>query len=342
LLVSCAAEGPPHPPRVQRPVRVDDLKVVQTGATLRLSFTRPLLATDGRRLTKSIEVQIFRRVGRAQEKAPQPPIPTKPWVSISPDELGAYTEGTAIIYDDRTSKNQFSGLVGSTVSFAVLTLTRGFRGRQRPSELSNTAEIEVMDVSPPVQRVTITETAGGLELRWPAPIRSLTGSHPPAVLGYRIYRSTKPEARAYSLLAQTAKCEYDDRHFRFNQPYLYRVRAVFEVRPAVAESDASNPVSFTPRDIFPPPVPKGLSAVYTGRSVQLVWRPDTVTNLAGYNVYRQESGEPPQRLNVELLMTPAFADTSAKAPHQYWYWVTSVSLARNESGPSAKVRVDTK
>jgi fibronectin type 3 domain-containing protein len=71
-----------------------------------------------------------------------------------------------------------------------------------------------------------------------------------------------------------------------------------------------------------------------------VWKPDTTSNCAGYNVYRQQSGNTAKPLNPRLLVTPAFTDTTAEPRQRYSYWVTSVSIAGHESSPSAKVLVN--
>jgi len=65
------------------------------------------------------------------------------------------------------------------------------------------------------------------------------------------------------------------------------------------------------------------------------------TDLAGYRVYRSEQeGTRGQLLTPELLPTPAVRDTSVKPGHRYWYTVTAVDRAGNESTPGAAVVVD--
>jgi hypothetical protein len=341
LWSGCAAQGPPHPPRIQQPVRIGDLKVEQRGRTLRLTFSRPLLATDGRRLTKPIGLTIFRQLSPPGELTGSTFTGVRPWVSLPAGELGAHTEGPDIIYNDRLSAQNFRRLVGTTFSFRVESFTRGFRGRRRESDPSNIARMKLLDVSPPLQGIRAVSTPRGVNLRWSPPTQSLTGGRPLAIASYIVYRSTKPQPSSYALLGRTIATEYMDRNFRFNQTYFYRIRALFQEEGYVAENASSQPVSIVPRDIFPPPVPSGLTAVYTGRSVQLVWNSVVAPNLAGYNIYRQESSGLSQRLNHELLRTPTFADTTAEAGHRYSYWVTSVSLAHNESSPSAKAIVET-
>ena len=342
LLGGCAAEGPPHPPQIQRPVRIDDLTVVQTGRIFRLSFKRPLLTTDGRRLTKPIDVSIFRQLTPHGETVPGPFIAVKPWVSLPAQELAAELRGPNIVYDAPLSTLKFRSQVGTTFSFMVITATRGFRGRLRESDPSNVARIKLLDVSPPLQALRLTQSPDALELRWSPPTRGLTGGPLPAITGYLVFRSTKPASGSYALLARTVATEYEDRDFQFNQTYYYRVQALFKDEGAVAESASSSPVDTTPHDIFPPPVPSRLMAVYTGRSVQLVWQPVVARNLAGYNVYRLELKRQLQHLNEVLLRSPAFTDNAVDPRHQYSYWVTSVSVAHNESRLSREATVDTR
>jgi hypothetical protein len=338
----CAAEGPPHPPRIQRPVKINDLKVEQIGKALRLAFSRPLRTTDGRRLTSPIGVTIFRQLTPPGEHPSSPLLTAKPWVSLSAGELAALTKGNDIVYDDRLSAQDFRTSVGTTFSFMVVSFTRSFRGRRRESDPSNLARMQLLDVSPPVQGIMAVLTPHGIDLRWRPPAQSLTGTRPPAVAAYLVYRSTKPEPAFYVRLGQTVATNYTDRSFQFNETYFYRITAQFKEGKYEAETVRSKPVTIMPRDIFPPPVPRGLVAVYTGRSVQLIWSSVVAPDLAGYDIYREEPAGAWQRLNHELLRTPAFTDSTAKPRHQYSYWVTSVSLAHNESKPSVRVTIETR
>jgi hypothetical protein len=303
-------------------------------------FNRPLLATDGRRLTKPIGVIIFRQLEPPGKHSLKPFIAVRPWLSLPALELPSYSKGADIVYDDRLSSQDFRRLVGTTFSFMVVSFTRGFRGRRRESDPSNFAQMKLLDVSPPVGGLRVVLTPSGVQLRWSSPRQSLTGGRPLAVAGYRVDRSTKSQTGSYALVGHTIATEFTDHNVRFNQIYLYRVRALFQEGRYIAENASSNPVSIIPRDIFPPPVPSGLTAVYTGRSVQLAWNSAVAPSLAGYNVYRQETAQPPRRLNHELLRTPEFPDVTAKLRHRYTYWVTSVSLAHNESKPSAKATAE--
>jgi fibronectin type 3 domain-containing protein len=75
--------------------------------------------------------------------------------------------------------------------------------------------------------------------------------------------------------------------------------------------------------------------------VDLSWSISLETDLAGYRVYRSEQeGSRGQLVTGDLLLTPAVRDTSVEPGHRYWYTVTAVDRAGNESSPSAPVVVE--
>ncbi|MDE3178451.1 MAG: hypothetical protein KGM47_02225, partial [Acidobacteriota bacterium] len=158
FLGGCAAESPPTPPRIETPARITDLKIVQVGHTLVLTFTEPTRTTDGRRLTKPIGVDLFRNAGPAPPASPDVMTTQKPWVVISPRDLARFNHDGKIRFSHTFSPAEFARSAGSVHTFAALTLTRGFRGRPRKSSLSNSAQIEILNLPPPVDNLQATET----------------------------------------------------------------------------------------------------------------------------------------------------------------------------------------
>ena len=72
--------------------------------------------------------------------------------------------------------------------------------------------------------------------------------------------------------------------------------------------------------------------------VDLSWSINLETDLAGYRVYRSEQeGARGQLITPDLLPTPAVRDTSIQPGHRYWYIVTALDRAGNESPPGAPV-----
>jgi fibronectin type 3 domain-containing protein len=112
------------------------------------------------------------------------------------------------------------------------------------------------------------------------------------------------------------------------------------------ESDDSVPAIVTPRDTFPPAAPQNLVVAEIpgdngAVSVDLSWSINLENDLAGYRIYRSEQQrEHGRSLQAELLLSPAYRDLSVQANHRYWYVVTAVDRAGNESAPSEPALAD--
>ena len=124
----------------------------------------------------------------------------------------------------------------------------------------------------------------------------------------------------------------------FGKTYTYSVRSVAQYPDVQVESADSNIVTVTPRDIFPPAAPVGSIIVpvpaQNGQPgyLDLSWSISEETDIGGYNVYRSEQeGAPGNKLNPQLLLTPAFRDMNVVAGRRYFYTVTAVDRAGNES-----------
>ncbi|MGB6668531.1 MAG: fibronectin type III domain-containing protein [Candidatus Acidiferrum sp.] len=149
------------------------------------------------------------------------------------------------------------------------------------------------------------------------------------------------------MLAPSGENSYQDSLFDFGKTYLYIVRSFVTLDGEELESSDSAPAIITPRDIFPPAAPQNLvAAVLSGSTpspalTDLSWSINLETDLAGYRVYRSEQQDSRGTLiTPDLLLAPAYRDTSVEPGHRYWYSVTAVDRAGNESQPSAAVAVD--
>jgi fibronectin type 3 domain-containing protein len=193
-------------------------------------------------------------------------------------------------------------------------------------------------------------------------MRTSTGDPLPAISEYRVYRGEIEPASADSAakdlsqakwkaplapLTSTPTNSYRDTAFDFGKTYLYTVRTVIPADGGTVESEDSVPVIVAPRDIYPPAVPQGLVAGVVrsepngAPEVDLSWSINAETDLAGYHVYRSEQqGTPGQLVTSDLLLSPAYRDTSVQPGHLYWYSVSAVDRSGNESAPSATVAVE--
>ena len=121
---------------------------------------------------------------------------------------------------------------------------------------------------------------------------------------------------------------------------------VFEIR-----SEPTTTATLDIRNVFPPDPPEGLTGVPgmigssmgkagTPAAIDLSWKPNTESDLAGYLVYRLDLedaklGRKPMRLTVDPIPGPSYADHQAVAGHRYAYVVTAVDHHGNESSASA-------
>jgi hypothetical protein len=134
-----------------------------------------------------------------------------------------------------------------------------------------------------------------------------------------------------------------DHSFEWEKTYVYRATVVTliheEGKPDTQfEGDDTPAAKVFAHDVFPPAVPAGLQAVFSGVGQQpfidLVWAPDTDADLAGYNVFRREAGTTAVKINSELVKTPAFRDMNVASGKTYFYSVSAVDVRGNESAPS--------
>ena len=106
----------------------------------------------------------------------------------------------------------------------------------------------------------------------------------------------------------------------------------------LVEGDDSPTAKVFADDVFPPAVPSGLQAVFSGPGqaafIDLIWASVTDVDLDGYNVYRHEEGAVPVKVNSERLKTPAYRDESVVSGKKYFYSVSAVDLRGNESARS--------
>jgi hypothetical protein len=117
----------------------------------------------------------------------------------------------------------------------------------------------------------------------------------------------------------------------------YRVRAQ---RNGVL-SEASAPVCVTPSDVFPPRSPVGLAVVPSEGAINLIWEPNTDSDLGGYLVLRRGPGDATLRqLTTDPIGDARYRDTTVESGARYSYAVVAVDRQLpqpNASAPSATV-----
>jgi hypothetical protein len=164
---------------------------------------------------------------------------------------------------------------------------------------------------------------------------------------YRVYRreqaSNTGTVAGEVSLSTSPLAELVDHSFEWEKTYDYWVTVVTRVSQGAGpelqvEGEDTPAVKAFAHDVYPPAVPSGLQAVFSGVGqapfVDLIWAPVTDADLAGYNIYRHEEGGSPAKINSEVVKSPASRDTNVVSGHKYFYSVSAVDLRGNESAKS--------
>jgi hypothetical protein len=357
LAVGCGAPGEPTPPSPPVPVAIKDLAAQQVGDAVELTFTMPPRTVSGERLTEAPAIEIL---GGSLKHDGSPDAKSFRAVETIPGALvGQFRAADKVQIIHHLSSDELHSSPAGTLAYRVRTRAT----RRRASADSNTVTVRIHPVPERITSLRPAVTESAIELSWSAPARTSSGDPLPAISEYRVYRgeidpaeigsATKDLSQArwkspLSLLGSSTVTTYRDTTFEFGKAYLYTVRTVIPGDGHALESGDSVPVIVTPRDTFPPAVPQGLIAVgvtipdsNAPPEVDLSWSINVETDLAGYHVYRSEQPDTPGHLlTPDLLLSPAYRDTSVQPGHHYWYSVTAVDRSGNESEPSAPVAVE--
>lgn len=116
------------------------------------------------------------------------------------------------------------------------------------------------------------------------------------------------------------------------------VGIIFTTKVFAAPSDTIYLTVTIESDTTAPAVPMGLSAAAGDSVVDLSWNANPESDIAGYNLYRNEltPGEY-QKVNSQLVTGTSYTDTGVINDMEYYYTVTAVDDSNNESGYSNEV-----
>ena len=321
-----------------------------------MSFTLPSSAVNGKKLEAAPAVEILRGTikpdGSADAKSFHV-VYTIPGALVE----NYRTDGRVVVADP-IAPEETKAHPGGAIAYIVRTRA----SQKRASADSNAVTLRVFPIPAPIAAVEAKVTESAIALSWAAPSATAAGEPVPRISGYKIYRAetrtpstdkaaqnhTEGKVEAHlTLLATSETNSYLDTSMVFDHTYIYTVRSAIHVDGKEVESSDSAPVTVAPHDIFPPAAPQGLlAAVLPGTEpgkvlVDLSWSINLETDLAGYHVYRSEQeGTRGQLVTPDLLPTPAVRDNSVEPGHRYWYTVTAVDRAGNESSPSATAAVE--
>jgi len=191
---------------------------------------------------------------------------------------------------------------------------------------------EVKDIFPPQkpQMVVASADTGKITLSWEE-------NTEPDLWGYLVYRTIDENKKDYSLLnaKPIASPRFTDKLPKeAKNKFLYRVVAVDSSYNKSAYSDFA--ATRLP-DIIPPQKPQIKTIAQENGVLIIEWFRVFDQDLAGYNVYRVEKDQSPQKLNIRLIKgIELFTDRTAAPNVPYQYFVTATDSSGNVSEESDK------
>ena len=337
MFTACATISPPQPPSLELPKPVSDLRAMRKGDWVILTWSAPSVTTDRQavrsvgptRICRAIEAELTECGTPVGEAAPQS---IRTTVSPKQKVAGSYTDSlTEVIQDGDSSR---------FMTYGVEVLNAGGRG----AGLSNQVRVSLARTLPPPRDFAARVTGRGVVLTW-------SGGAPPANTGRGVHYVYRVNRRMEGSQEQVLVGEipvgrepsYLDSSIEWEKSYDYRAETVTVIAPenmaqVQVEGEDTPEIKVFAHDVYPPAVPSGLQAVFSGPGqkifVDLVWAPVTDNDLDGYNVYRHEPGAAPVKVNAEIVKSPAYRDAAVASGKNYLYSVSAVDVRGNESARS--------
>ncbi len=339
-MTGCAQTGVPLPPSLELPSPVNNLRAVRKADKVYLSWAMPSRTSDDDAIHQLGPTHVCRSVSPQFESCGTPVGEIQP-ATVPAAANAAAPQKPTLNYTDTLPAQLTAATPEGIAYYAVEVLN----SHGRSAGLSNRVEIPLLPTLPPPPDFRAQVTADGIRASWSC---VTVPADTPATLLYRVrvYRLAESGAKAeVAAEAPISTCPGSllDQSFEWEKTYQYWATIVtISTAPgkpeAQVEGDNTPEVRLVAHDTFPPSVPSGLQAVFSGAGqkpfVDLIWSPGTGADLAGYNVYRHEEGHSPVKINSDLVKTPAYRDSEVEPGRRYFYSVSAVDLRGNESARS--------
>src|SRR6267142_190666 len=331
LLASCGTPGRPLPPSLNIPRPVHDLQAARKSDVVVLSWTSPQQTTDGALVSKAGKTIVRRATGES------PPVVVRE-LPLPPASKGAQEQGT---FRESLATQIASGAGDFAIYTVEVTNSQG-----RSDGISNRAVVPLVATPPPPEGIQVTLVPEGVSVTWkqdwpPQPPSRLKAQYA-YLIRRRLEGANKP-VTVTRIFAGNQATLFVDTGIDWEKQYQYWITPVTlwqsdSGEKGEVEGDDSSVVSIAARDVFPPAVPAGVQAVFSGSEqnlfIDLTWTANTDADLAGYNIYRRIAGGQTEKINAELVKSPSFRDSNVRAGTKYFYTVSALDQRGNESGKS--------
>jgi hypothetical protein len=339
LLISlpgCGKIGDPLPPIPSAPLIVDDLSVAQEGTQLVLQL--PIVRSP--RSPRLQRIDVYRLI----ESANDPLGVTQEQFSANATIIDSILGEEVPLERSIITKNDVLDFKNGARDLRYRYAVRLVTSAGAAADFSNYALITpLFDLASPPSGFKAELKEKEIEITWDAPKTNENGTSPANVVAYNIYRSVENGALIKLNDEPLQDPRYVDTRFEFGKKYEYVLRALSTLTNDASinnaiESNASKPLTITPKDTFPPSAPSPITIASIGGLVSLYWPLNSEADVVGYNIYRSGVENAPAdkwvKINPQLHKTASFRDDKVEVGKQYYYQITAVDAYGNESGRS--------
>ena len=359
---ACGHRGDPLPPRRRTPPAPQEFRLAQRGDALEVRAIAPAASVDGV-VYETLTVEFLYAEGQQDlEKAGRrhavPAAPGSRVVETLPlPGPGATVRAAAraIAGGEKGQRTLTMALVAQAPPEAPRELAavlaedgvtlswRGARpkGVALPEATRPSPSPPAAPVTPPITPPSPTPPAPAEAKPEPPPPRP-AGEGPPAGVaetapegprtsGFLVYRRLGSTAYEAPLVEEPLERRgLSDTLVPRSVTACYVVRAAASTEPLI-ESAPSNEACVEVRDVSAPARPAGLAVLPREGGLEILWSPSAEADLAGYRVYREAPGGPPEKLADVGSSRAAWLDETAERGVVYRYTVTALDHAGNES-----------
>ena len=347
LLIGCGSPGAPAPPSLNLPAPVQNLSAVRTENSVALIWTMPTRTTDRVALKHPISAEVCRKleggacvvIGAVRFNPGQPAeymdhLPAD--LILGPARELIYGVNLRNHAHKSAGISNFAMTAAGTSPAALTGLTAQVRWDGVLLSWHPTAGAPIDPRSSIVFR--IRRELMTAENSAQTKSAKISAANPPANVTLAVHVSGGADP-GHAL----------DTNAQRNQQYRYTVDRVatltVDSQSIEVRGQPSDPIVVSTTDVFPPATPRDLVAVADAAAgaIDLSWRPDSETDLAGYYVYRRDAATPlpAQRIRAagssnseSRTVTPAFRDLEVERGHTYAYSISAIDQSGNESARS--------
>lgn len=351
---ACGSKGDPLPPLRLAPGKPEALTAVRIeGRPVTLTFAIPAVNHDGSTPVDIASVRVFAITRPATDPAPEAAalvgdanrLATLD-VAQAPPDGGVATSGTPAVPGATTTwEDTVSTAPPGATPVTRYYVVAGFSRGGRVGMLSDVVAVPLTPLEGAPAQLSASFTERAIKLEW-------LGVSPET--RYRVYEVRKEQPDIALTPAPIPGTSFEaplvappaegtpaaDPRAAFGVERCFVVRAALASTRATVESAAAGPVCVTPRDVFPPPAPAGLTAVAAPGSINLIWDAVEAADLGGYIVLRGDAtGDTLTPLFDAPITETTFRDTTIETGRRYVYAVVAVDTASpaNRSAESNRV-----